>query len=402
MRKSIVSVVVAALTAVTISGAHAATVSHWAEISDLDDTGSATVTMPDVTGFPVATLQTDSRGPAGRISGASSWLADSTNPGAVYGSSRGLPYLSLRPVGSTEDTPSTSTYTFSTPTPTSGWTFALGDIDAEFLEVSALDAAGDPVAIADLGFRTAFNYCQGAGTPSCDSSKPQPLPLWDSTTGRLSGPQVDDAGEPIEWGNTEGTAAWFEPTVPLSSLTVTSTWLAGFPAYQTWFAALSRDISGTVTGSDDCSVDGLDVLLRNGDDAEVDRTTTEAGAWFFNGLATYDDWTVSLTPPDGCDVVGEDTRTADLSADDAVIAMELEQTPEPEPEPDPEPTDETGGSTSPSDPAAGGDTAGAVGSRNTLLPDTGGSSPWTPAIGLLLVLTGLVLTARPGRGQHRA
>ena len=41
---------------------------------------------------------------------------------------------------------------FDTPTPAGGWGFALGDIDSDLAVVSALDAEGEPVAAADLGF----------------------------------------------------------------------------------------------------------------------------------------------------------------------------------------------------------------------------------------------------------
>ena len=404
MRSTRAAIIAAAVVAATITGAHAATTGHWAAISELES-DAATVSVPDVAGFPAAALVTDAAGRSGRVSGASAWLAAVTDPGETYGSSRDLPYLNLGPAANNADSPSTSTYTFEHPTPADGWMIALGDIDAEFVDIAARDAAGDPVPLADLGFQSTFNYCEGAGTPSCDNSKPQPEPSWDPSTGRLAGPEVDGAGQPIEWTDTEGAAAWFQPSVPLSSITISSTWRAGSPLYQTWFAALSRDISGTVTGSDDCSAEDLAVVLRDGEGTEVDTTNTAAdGTWSFADLATYDDWTVTLTPPAGCRTDGDATRTADLSADDAVVDHSLEEIPDPDPDPDPEPDPGDGTDESPTDSSDGDASPDAASSPDTVLPDTGGSSPWTPVLGGLLALAGLVLITvrRPESGRHRA
>ncbi|GAA4370519.1 hypothetical protein GCM10023152_09790 [Agromyces bauzanensis] len=68
-----------------------------------------------------AAVSSDSRaGQVGVISGASTWLSEGTPVGAKYGSSRDEPYLNLRPKADSETAPSTTTYSFPTPTPTSG------------------------------------------------------------------------------------------------------------------------------------------------------------------------------------------------------------------------------------------------------------------------------------------
>lgn len=308
--------------------ASADTEGRWAAVQDWSNSArTAMVAVPGSLGFPAAALTSNTAGSAGPETGATRWLGGFTGPGSRYGSSQGRQYLGLRPAANNASSPSTSVYTFERPTPAGGWMLALGDIDAEYLDVSAVGIDGQPVAIADLGFRSAFNYCQGSPRPSgCDASKAQPVPLWDAGAARLAGPQVDDAGDPIPgWTDTDGAAAWFEPSVSLTSITVRSTWRSGFPTYQTWFAALSRDISGTVAGSTECSSAGLAVTLRDGSGAEVASTTTsDDGTWSFDDLATFSDWQVEVDAPAGCAVADGATRTADLSSGDAVIGFELE------------------------------------------------------------------------------
>lgn len=310
--------------------AAADTEGHWATVEGwtfAPPASTATVAVPGSTGFPSASLTSSTSGPAGPASGESAWLGAWTPPGERYGSSRDQQYLSLRPAAG--GAPSTSTYAFERPTPAGGWMLGLGDIDAEALTVTATDADGEPVPAADLGFRSGFNYCQGSPRPStstCDDAKSQPVPLWDPVTATVSGPSEDADGDPIPGATvTDGAAVWLEPAVPLSSITVTASRVSGSPVYQTWVAALSRDVTGTVGTADACEVAGLEVTLSDGSGAEVTSPTTDAeGGYGFDDVATYDDWTVSVAPPAGCRPVGEPAPTADLSADDAVVDVELE------------------------------------------------------------------------------
>lgn len=329
MRQSFVMGLSALVVLLCTAGPAAAdTRGHWAQVQDWDnDAKTATIAVPDVGGFADAALTSTTAGPAGPESGATRWLGAFTGPGGTYGSSQGQQYLSLRPAGNSAASPSVSTYTFEHPTPAGGWAFTLGDVDAEYLDVAAEGVDGEPVDLADLGFRSGFNYCQGSPRPSgCSAAKAQPEPLWDATAGRLAGPEVDSDGAPVPgWSDTDGAAAWFEPSVPLRSLTVRATWRIGSPTYQTWFSALSRDASGTVTATPECSAADLSVTLRDGGGDVVASTTTAAdGTWSVDDLATYDDWSVEVDAPDGCSVVGPPTRSVDLSSTDAVVDVDLE------------------------------------------------------------------------------
>lgn len=384
------------LLAAGLTSASGDTTGHWATVGELDAaTKAAAISMPSVAGFPAATLTTDSSlsTPIGRSSGSSRWLAASTEVGAVYGSSKNQPYLNLRPAANNANAPSTSTYTFDSPTAASGWNFSLGDIDAEFLDITATGIDGETVEVEDLGFRSTFNYCIGAGTPSCDATKPQPTPSWDPAAGRVTGPRFDANDEEIPgWSDTDGAAAWFEPTVPITSVTVTSTWRAGLPTYQTWFGALSRDASGTVTGTAECSAEGLAVRVLDSDGTEIATTTTgDDGSWIIEGLATYPDWTVVVSPPEGCVVDPDGDLTADLSEDDAVVDVNLR--PDEAPAPAPEPTDPapTPAPTTPAPtaaPAAPATDVSSAAQASSSLPDTGGSSPWWLIGGGALLLIG--------------
>jgi hypothetical protein len=117
----------------------AAETAGWAEWGSLEGSaGNYTTTMQlPAGGFPEATMTSDSRGGVGIISGASTWLSADTPPGATYGSSRNEPYINLRPRADRAGAPSTTTYTFDTPTPPGGWAFVLGDIDADEVVVTA-------------------------------------------------------------------------------------------------------------------------------------------------------------------------------------------------------------------------------------------------------------------------
>lgn len=262
-----------------------------------------TVLHTTTPGFPQAVVSSDSRGPVQIASGATVYLDLTTPPGAAYGSSRNSPYLVLRPRADTATAPSTTTYTFDTPTPDAGWAFVLGDIDADAVRVTALDATGTPVPSArvDTWFRGTFNYAGAAD-----------LPVWDATTSTLTGNPTS--------ADTNGAAGWFEPDVPLSSLTMTFFRRAGFPVYQTWFVSRARPVSGAVTDvspEDACDV-GLTVLTLLTADGVPVATTQPApdGSYSFGDVAMRSDYTVAVTAPEGCTAVGPTRLPVDNRGED--------------------------------------------------------------------------------------
>ncbi len=184
-------------------------------------TGTMTVGVP---GFPAATFSSNATTASGVgiQSGASTFLSAATPFGAVFGSSLNQPYANIR--YATGQGPSTTTFAFAAPTPSAGWGFAVGDVDADTVRISATDAGGNPVPVAALGFEGTFNYAGAADVPN-----------WNPVTGTLVGNVVD----------TNGASGWFRPTVPLQTLTFTFTVQSGFPIYQLWFAALGSSVTTT-------------------------------------------------------------------------------------------------------------------------------------------------------------
>lgn len=301
--------------AVGVAPASAATTAAWAAWTPLTGTGGAYSSTVSLAGQPelTAAVSSDSRaGQVGVISGASTWLAEGTPVGAKYGSSRDLPYLNLRPKADTASAPSTTTYSFATPTPASGWTFVLGDIDADQVRISAVGADGEALTAADLGFQGGFNYCAPGvvGKPSCTGAASD-VPGWDPATLTLTGNAAA--------ADTSGSAAWFEPSAPISSLSFSFTRRAGFPVYQTWFASLARDITGTVTDLVDGPVDGVELSLLDANGDVVGTATTAGGGLYaFPGYFATDGYTVVLTPPAGKISDDATAKPADLGAADAV------------------------------------------------------------------------------------
>lgn len=268
----------------------------WAEWAPL--TGSAgdwttTVRLP-AGGFPAATMTSDSRDGAEVVSGDSSWLSAATPPGKVYGSSRDRQYVSLRPRADRPTSPSTTTYSFERPTPTAGWAFVLGDIDSGRAIVTARGPDGRLVTGAELGWQGGFSSCPAEGSRSC-TDQAGDVPVWDLATSELLGDV--------------GTAGWFRPTTPITSLTVEFYQRSGSPVYQTWFAAVARDIAGTVnlvdtTGAPRGVLPGAVLTLLGPDGAALDTATSdEAGQYIFPGYVAAPGYRVELTTlPEADDV----------------------------------------------------------------------------------------------------
>lgn len=300
-------------------------------------------------GFPQTTFAATSR-VAALQSGASTYLPAGSAPGLVFGSSQGRGYINQRPVQDTLTGPGTITYTFAAPTPSGAWGFVLGDIDADKAVVTALDANGAPVPVADLGFQGAFNYCDAPTPRPCTGDVVGgniqfDLPTWDPATATLLGSGFGTNTD------TSGASGWFMPQVPLSSLTITYTRLSGLPVYQTWFATVAHDILGTVTG---CTVAGVAVELKDADGKRVASTTTDSqGNYSFTNYLATDSYTVTATAAPGCELTGDPVQAVDLSQGD-VTGVDFQQSAAPTPtatpsvEPTGDPTATATGSATPS------------------------------------------------------
>ncbi|MBD8609918.1 carboxypeptidase regulatory-like domain-containing protein [Frigoribacterium sp. CFBP 13729] len=278
------------------TGASAAQGSSWGEFQVSGSARAYTGTMTLAGGFPATTFTSTSR-QATVPSGSSTWQAASTPPGAQYGTSKGLPYLNQRP---SQDSPTAAgaavtTYTFESATPSSGWSFVLGDIDADQATIAATGVGGAPVTAAQLGFQGTYNYCAGAGTTSCDSAGTGDQPRWDAATSTLIG---NPAG-----ADTEGAAGWFSPSVPLETLTITYQQRTGFPVYQTWFATKTFSASGTATvgtGETATPYAGARVTVTNAAGDVVGTTETGPdGTYSFAALVAAPGYSVSIAAPDG-------------------------------------------------------------------------------------------------------
>lgn len=180
-------------------------------------------------------------------SGASTWLGPTTPFGAEYGSSRDRSYLyTALPLNGTS---TAVTLTFSTPPVEGTWGFALGDIDAEDITISATGPGGSVLDVSGW-FESSFNYCDVSPKPSsCPAGTHTDEPRWTSPV--LRGSTSD----------TNGAAAWFRPTAEVSTLTFQQERnVAGAPIYQLWIAAdvldeppaaaavCTRDVTALVNG----------------------------------------------------------------------------------------------------------------------------------------------------------
>jgi hypothetical protein len=271
---------------------------HWGTftLSGASKAYTGTMTLP---GFPETTFTSNAR-QSTVISGASTWQGPSTGPGAVYGSSRGSTYVNQRP---NADSPtaagsSTTTYTFATPTPgASSWSFVLGDVDADQATISATTQGGGTATAAQLGFQSGYNSCSSVspGGWSCPAdpggvTAGQDVPTWDPATRTLTGNAAAN--------DTAGATAWFTPTVPLDSLTITYQQRSGFPVYQTWFANRTAAISGVAT-LDGAAIPGATVTVTALRGTSYTTTTDAEGRYVFPQLPVINGYRVDVTAPSG-------------------------------------------------------------------------------------------------------
>jgi hypothetical protein len=282
----------------TAGPAAAAPTSSWASWTSSGSAGAraGSVSVP-AHNFPSTTWVSNSSSASTPVSAT---LNGSTPPGAHFGTSSGKQYLL---VGTRASSPSTTTFTFSSVTPATGWGFVLGDIDADRVTISARDADGAVVSSATIdGWEQGtFNYAGNSDRPT-----------WVSPT--LTGSGSD----------TDGASDWFEPDVALSSLTFTFSLQVGFPSYQIWFAALAHDVTGQVTGSGACAPTNTTVQLVSPTAQPLATTTPAAdGSYSFAGYVAENGYQVSLVVPAGCRSSGvhfADLTTGDATANFAVTA----------------------------------------------------------------------------------
>lgn len=290
------------------TSASAATAGHWGvfELSGTNRAYTGTMTMP---GFPATTFTSNSR-QATAPSGSSVWQSAGTGPGAVYGTSRNLPYLNQRPLADASNPQSAArtVYSFDTPTPAGSWSFVLGDVDADKVTIAATTQSGAAATAADIGFRRTYNSCSVASTggPSCDADPDgttgQDVPSWDPATLTLTGNAAA--------ADTAGATAWFTPTVPLTSLTMTFERRAGFPIYQTWFASRTAGLTGTAT-LDGTPIPGATVTVTAPRGTVYTTTTGADGTYTFPELPVIGGYTVDIGAPSSAE--GPTRGTASLN-----------------------------------------------------------------------------------------
>ena len=214
------------------------------------------------TEFPAVSAEVNP-GSISAPSGASVWLTEGTAFGAVYGSSRNHPYLSVGlPGGKNEGS---LTLTFAGANTPGTWGFALGDIDAEDVTITATSAKGSELDVSTW-FKDAFNYCNTSPKPtSCPAGTSTGEPTWNAETATLKGY--------ADGHDTSGDAAWFQPSKEVKTLTLTQKKISGFPSYQLWIAA---DEGITIASSPapsetavDCTVGEVTQLVNGGFESPV-------------------------------------------------------------------------------------------------------------------------------------
>lgn len=293
-----IAVVIGAGLAVSgVTTASAVTVGHWGAFTlggtNRDYTG--TVSLP---GFPDTTFTSTSR-QATVIPGATTGQGPSTPPGSVYGNSRGNSYLNQRPAADQPNAASAAvtTYTFAGGTPgAGGWSFVLGDIDADQATISATLASGGPASVAQLGYQGSYNSCStvspgGWTCPADPGGVPagQDRPTWNPSTGVLTGNASAN--------DTAGATAWFTPTASIATLMITYQQRSGLPVYQTWFANRTSSLSG-VARLDGAPLPGTLVTATAPNGTEYTTTTDADGAYAFDALTQADGYRVSIAAPD--------------------------------------------------------------------------------------------------------
>ena len=324
MRRAVVTLTVLLgvlmTTALSSSAARTTAFGRFGPVAGTSTDYTTTMQLP-ADGFPQATVTSDSRADVAVPTGATNWFGANSPPGLRYGSSRDQAYVNLRPRADNASSPSTTTYTFDRPTP-QGWTFVLGDIDADEVQVSATRADGAPATTAELGFRSAFNLCDTSPSPSsvcAANGRPKDVPTWTAATATLRGnaAAVDS----------DGATGWFEPTTSLRTLTFTFTRRAGFPVFQTWFAVVRQQVSGPITTTaGTCDLSAATVSLLDAEGSVVDTRSAAGGSYVFAGVAASDGYRVALSGvPATCVATSATSVPIDLRTGDVTQGFTVRQ-----------------------------------------------------------------------------
>lgn len=139
--------------------------------------------------------------------------------------------------------------TFDAPT-TTGWGFALGDVDADLVSIVATGPGGT-LTSAQLGAQSTVdaNYCFGASPKptTCGAVPTNDVPTW-CPAGSADPVCVGRPADSLVGSGTDtsGAYGWFTPTVPVTSLQLTFASQLGLPSFQLWLVGMSQ--ASTVTG----------------------------------------------------------------------------------------------------------------------------------------------------------
>ncbi|MGA0567507.1 hypothetical protein ACO2Q7_09255 [Rathayibacter sp. KR2-224] len=286
-------------------------------------------------------------------SGSSAFLGSNTGFGQDFGSTRAQPYLTLRPKSGspapnppsvTTPAPSTTTVMFGSQ-PASGWGFAVGDLDADWVFIQPLDASGNDLPTAELGEQGTGNYCDNASPrPSACSgaTAPYDVPNWVPGPGSVPvayGSTTITYSPGTLYGNfndTSGAYAWFLPSSQVHGIRLVYGALNGSPVYQLWLAqpAPTATIAGTVAlGGSDAgqpvpsgtsvelqSADGTPVAALDGSPVEV---PVQSDGSYQIVTEQRQEYQLAVVPPAGFDPPAPITVTAlasEVTAPQIVVA----------------------------------------------------------------------------------
>lgn len=355
----------------------------------------------DAAAFPDVAVRTNST-TVKTPSGDSAWLGDSTGFGMNFGSSRAQPYLYLSPATSG---PSTTVLTFDS-APPPGWGLAVGDIDADYVQVIPRDADGEilpgsVLGAQDTGGTPLLNYCNNTPKPStCTQPAPyEDFPLfWQSGTTITTPAGTTTYTTPVvegHGGDSNGSYDWFLPSTDVRSITLIFTVKSGFPTYTVWLAAPApvATITGTIVVPDENPVPAeTTVLLEQPDgtpvlDIENNPVTTPIDPDGRFSIPTEQGrYRLEFDVPDGFDPIPPiEVDATSATVDLGEIALEPAAT-------DPDPTD-------PTDPGDG-ETGGQSADR---LPPTGFDPAISMGLSALALVGGaaaLLTSARLRRRSH--